>query len=171
MRGNIKSRVLWLAPPPTGEDYANRLPFCGPAARQLEQILNAHELSTEDFLVLSCSRWGVKPSKASTTPIKGLVEEYARRGLFLFYILVGGEAFRFLFGSGLKVPMHTMEGKTLYMRELGHRPMFVLPDVALLAAEPTGDRREDFKLARSRDDLIYRLDKMAAMLKGALSKV
>ena len=148
LRGSPKSRRLIIAPPCGPEEYAAGVPFSGDAAKAFHEILLDHNLNTqEDFLVVTCSAYGKKPSMQSTGLIREYVMACARAKLFDLYVCVGDDAFKFLFGAGKKPASSTLYGSVLYVPETGHMPLFVYPSPQVLAPVMGNDTRENRRAA------------------------
>ena len=130
MRGNLKARVCIIAPPPVDSEYARQLPLSCPNAAALHLLLEKSGFDTnEDAFVLSCSFFGTKANKASTDPVAVLIKEIAEKKLADFFICVGDLSFKFIFGRGKMPPMSTMQGSLIYHNDIGHKPLFTLPNI------------------------------------------
>lgn len=172
MLGNPSARVLLISPPAGEVGYEENLPLVGRAERAFVEILEAHRLALEEnFLCVSCSRWGVKPSKASCEPVREFVEACGKEKLFPLYVCLGGVAFSHIFGGGKKPSMRTLAGSTLHLRELPGARLFVFNDPDPLAPEYSNrpqDRREDAFRARCQEDAQVQFDRHCLILKGLL---
>lgn len=172
LRGSQHSDVLMITAPPTQEEFDQQMPFIGQDAQMFHNLL--HEfcgLSTEeDFLIVSSSLYGLKPNKASTTPIANFVRECAKQKLFKKYVVVGEHAFKFALGEGKKPSMHTMVGSTMHIAELCHTPLFVFPNIEPLNPVFNGDRREDFFKKRLQQETARAIENLALKFSSFLQK-
>jgi uracil-DNA glycosylase len=147
LRGNPKSSVLLIAPPCSAEEYNQGVPFCNLAAKEFHTLLHDHGYDTQrHFLVVSCSVYGEKPSKHSTELVKGFIAKCAAFNCFEYYICVGDEAFKYIFGAGKKPSGSAIYGSTVYVPETGHKPLFVFPSPAPLAVLAEGS---DWEMRRA----------------------
>lgn len=166
MRGNPRSKVLMIAPPMTEYEYKKGVPLSSPDALVFHELLEEEaKFSTHrDCLVMTCSRYGLKPSKHSCEDPLWLVQEFARRGLFNLYVCIGDDAFKHIFGRGKKPPMTSLEGQTMYVAELKRVPLFVFPNIQGLGFEAKEGRltRPEF-LARDWSEKLHnRFTKLVA---------
>lgn len=145
MRGNPRSRVLIVAPPMTVSEYERGIPLTDPDAAFFHTLLKeATGLDTERHCyVISCSRYGLKPNKASTQDVVEYVRQLAQFRLFDLCICVGDDAFKFIFGRGKKPTMNSLAGSTIRHGDIYHLPVFTFPSLQGLVHEETGDKRED----------------------------
>jgi hypothetical protein len=133
MRGNARSRFMLIAPPPFEEEYNFGMPLTSSLAKTFHEILMDNDLDTErDFLVVSCSCYGKKPSKDSTDRIKNYIQICAAENLFDVYVSVGADAFKFLFGAGKKPSSSTLYGNPLYLEMLQPAMLYCFPDLHFL---------------------------------------
>jgi len=146
MRGSLSAPVLLIAPPATEAEYAKGVPLSDFAGQTLHIILeeSAGWDTQRDALVVCCSLYGVKPNKASTQPIRDFVLELFNRKCYSGCIAVGEDAFRFIFGRGLKPSMASIVGQTMYVPETKFAPLFVLPNIGHLHSPPDGLAKRDW---------------------------
>lgn len=148
LRGNPKADTLMLVPPCSQVEYQTQIPFSTKTALAFHAVLAAEGIDTEkDFLIVSCSLFGLKANKASTTPMVEFLKECAGNEQFKKFVCVGDETFKFLFAHGRKASMQTLGGATLYVPLVNRKPLFVFPDIAGLAPD-YGIDDEDWKRAR-----------------------
>lgn len=172
MLGNSAAKVLLIAPPCGDKGYMDNLPMVSGPEMFLMQMMDEKGIDPADtFLSVSCSRWGLKANKASTTDIREFVMQCGKEQLFPLYVCVGGVAFSHIFGGGKKTSMKTLGGSTLHLRELPEARLFVLPDPEPLAPVFSGERmqrREDAFKARCQDEAITAFDRHLLILKALL---
>ncbi len=131
LRGNLKSKILLVAPPCSDMEYQCKTPFCDVAAQRFHQVLvdRTGEDTEKDFLVISCSLFGPKPCAASTQPVAALVSQAGLRSLMKCFICVGAEAFKHIFGDGRNPATETLFGSQMYIPRFGRVPVYTMPDV------------------------------------------
>lgn len=133
-RGNLKARIMVIAPRPNLVDLENNVPMSCPAAQQLHGILlsSASINTEEDCFVVPGSVLPKKPSKLSVLPFKSLPLKFHSR--FKLIVCVGGDNFKFMFGDGKKSSMQTLaNGNLIYLPALiGKTPLMVLPEYEFL---------------------------------------
>lgn len=172
MLGNPQAKALLIAPPCGEKGYQENLPMVSGPEMFLMQMLDEKGIDPAGtFLSISCSRWGLKANKASTSDVRDFVMQCGRERLFPLYVCIGGVAFSHIFGGGKKTSMKTLGGSTLHLRELPEAKLFVLPDPDPLAPVFSGDRaqrREDAFKARCQDEAIIAFDRHLLTLKGLL---
>mgnify|MGYP002635993223 CR=1 FL=1 len=172
MLGNPKAKVLMIAPPCGERGYQENLPMVAPFELFLIQMMEEKGIyPTDDFLTVSCSRWGLKPNKASTADIQEFVMHCGKARLFPLFVCVGGTAFSYVFGGGRKTSMKTLGGSTLHLRELPEARLFVLPDPEPLVPVLSGERkdfREDAFRVRCQEEALTLFDRHLLILKGLL---
>lgn len=154
MRGNARARIVLIAPPCTPLEYEEQKPFIDNGALEFHQILDEHaDLDTNsDCLVVSCSLFGEKANKASTDPIRGYLEKLAKRDQFTFFICVGDDAFKFMFGRGKKPSMGTLAGNIMYVPETNFKPLYVFPNLEGLSIESEdAEKASAYELRRTLD--------------------
>ncbi len=177
VRGNERADMLMIVQPPSEQEIVQGMPFIEPEANEFHNLLEEHYdgLSTnDDFLVVSCSLYGLKttkgrkvphPSKASTSPIADFVRECAKKKLFRRYVVIGDEAFKFALAEGKKPAMSTLVGTTMHMVELQYTPLFVFPDVRPLCPVFGDDKRENFFMRRLADETRDKIQNLALKFK------
>lgn len=148
-----------IAPPASAAEYKAGVPLADDRGKIFHNLLIEQGYHTEhDFLIASCSSWGVRPNKASTIPVQAFINESARRGWFTRYVCVGDEAFKFLFANGYKSSMQTLAGSIIYVSETAFKPLFVFPPLTALAPILTGeDERADYFAERAETEAIRRI--------------
>lgn len=130
LRGNIDSKTLCIAPPPSEQEYENNLPLSDASAREFHNILAVNGVNTEkDMLVVSCSRFGPKANKHSCTPIVDFIGQCVRLNQFRLYVCIGDAAFKHIFAYGRKANMPTLIGNIVYLKQLNHLPLFTFPSL------------------------------------------
>jgi hypothetical protein len=172
LRGDSSSRILLIAPPCTEPEYRNGIPFCDEAAEVFHNILLSEvNLDTErDFCIVSASRYGLKPCKHSTDLIKGFIESCARRAYFQYYVCVGDDAFKYIFGQGKKPSSNTLMGSTVFRPEIGFKPLFVFPSTSVLAPTMGESEWENRKATRIADEFNVKFSKFAVKLGESINQ-
>lgn len=171
MRGNAFARILVVAPPCDAYEINKGMPFVNQSAQEAHTILSDYGISTDKhFLIVSCSRYGLKPSKHSTDMIRNYVMKCAEERLFDYYVCIGDTAFKFVFGAGKKPSSSTLVGSTLYVPETGRKPLFVFPNTDLLAPQLTDDEWLNRKLSRIQDQFNVKFHKVCKRFKDSLTQ-
>lgn len=168
LRGNPDCRTLMIAPPCTLDEYAQGVPFCNQAAQTFHYWAQENcGIDTErDFLICAASMYGEKPGKHSTDLVVNFVKAAVEQQLIDKIVCVGEPAFKFVFAEGKKPNMTTLIGGTVYMPIVQHRPIFVLPDIAMLAPNFEGaDKKERWILQRLQQECARRLDALSQKFK------
>lgn len=166
VRGDLNCRTLMLAPPPSKEEMEQDLPLAGDTARMFHELLLEQGFSTErNAVVLACALSGPKACKANTQPVAELAHEYARLGFFDLFICVGEDAFKYIYGRGRKPPMTALIGRPVYIAQAGNKPVFVFPNISLLAPPPANlIRREIYRWEARRNEAIQQISRVAQEL-------
>jgi uracil-DNA glycosylase len=130
LRGNPNSKILCVAPPPSIEEYERNIPLSDNSAKVFHNILAREGISTErDMLVVSASRFGERPSKASCSPVFDFVLQAVKRDHFDLFVCIGEVAFRHIFAYGRKPNIQTLVGNIVYLNDLNHAPLFTFPSL------------------------------------------
>jgi hypothetical protein len=139
LRGNLASLSLFIAPPPTADEYDKQVPFSNHNAAIFHEILKdvAGIDTNKDCLVVACSVFGLKPKMSSCAPIRAFVQEVASKNLFKTYSIIGSSAYQFIIGEGKKHSMSVLAGQVIWLKWLKKRPLFVFPDIENLYYEPS----------------------------------
>lgn len=150
MRGNPEAKFLLIAPPFSEAECRKGVPFSDHAATLFHEILaqEAHLDTNQDFMVVSCNRYGLKANKHSTQPIVDFVLECGRKSLFDFYLCIGDDAFKFVFGHGKKPSMSALAGHVMYVAETDFKPLYVFPDHRWISHESFDNSLEDWQIDR-----------------------
>lgn len=171
MRGNVRSKILLIAPPCNGDEYQMNIPFANNSAKEFHLILNDHGLDTEKhFLVVSCSAFGEKPSKQSTELVKAFIEKCAKFNIFDMYMCVGDDAFKFIFGAGKKPSSAALYGSTIFVPETGYKPLFTFPSPDMLTVPENAPEWQLRRLNAMSITFAKKYHKYARMFKAALQK-
>lgn len=161
MRGNLKSRILLVAPPPSLEEYKLGLPLSDRHAQAFHEWLLMNSFNTEkDCIVIAASAFRAKANRASTVPIISFIRSCSARDFFNKYIVVGDAAFSFAFGEGRKTTMSTLAGSVIHIKDVNHKPMFVFPSITKLNPEPTGDDRAEYIHQRIHREVLGSLSRL-----------
>jgi len=156
--GSARASILLIAPPCSQEEYDISAPFTGEYARIFQDMFRETGLEfTSHFFVVSASLAGLKANKASTEPIRQFVKTCAEKDLFKAYVCMGTEAFRFVFSDGKKISSTTLIASTVFLPDCKHKPTFIFPEISPLVPAFTGDKREDYKLERQREELLRKI--------------
>lgn len=137
-RGSMQARVCVIAPPLNAVEYGYGVPLSDKNAVRLEELLmDSADFQTEkNALVISASRFGVKPSKASTDQIRELVERPQFHSCFDLFVCIGDDAFKFIFGRGKKPSSTTLVGSTIYHPAISGKPLFTFQNIGDLVFTP-----------------------------------
>lgn len=149
LRGNPKAKILLITTAPTEEDIERQMPLSNDASAQTfhRMLENETGFSTEaDMLVMSGTPYAKRATKLQAEPFRALVAKHARQ--FKLIACMGSDNFKFYFGNGAKSSMNTLASGTLiFLPELlGKTPIFVFPEINMLAPPLSGDRNQDWKL-------------------------
>lgn len=141
LRGSFSAQVLLLCEHPTELELANNAPFTDTAAVMYCSIINSAGFSHEDnFLIVPYSRFGKKPSKASTVDTLPFLQRHMPEHIRCV-VCVGMSAFGFVFAGGRKTHAQTILGNPMYIPRLRTLPVYVLPDSSLLLDATSEDYR------------------------------
>jgi len=131
MRGSLKADTLIIAPCMDEFEYKDsKVPLSNERAQTLHMILKEGGFDTDkDALVVSCSLYGMKANKATTTPIVEFVEQLALLEQFKVIVTVGSDAFKFIIGRGKKPLMTSIALNVMYVASVQNKPVIPLPDI------------------------------------------
>ncbi len=169
MRGDLKSRILLIGPPPRGDDFSTKLPFSDKRGAKFHELCLEHAgFDTETALVIPTIAYGDKPNVRNVPPMADFVKAVGKAKLFDKYLCVGSKAYQYIFGEGARGPMQTLIGNVTYVPETDFMPLMVLPDVdGLLAFEMAGLR--DWQQERVFKETISTIVRVMPKLKAFLA--
>lgn len=167
IRGSPDARRLLIAHPCDESEYnTTKVPFSNAASYVLHNLmLNAGIDTDKDFLVVSASLFGLKHNKASCEPMRNFIIQCAKLELFDFYLCVGSEAFKHIFGGGKKPSVVTLTGNVLYTAETQHMPTYTLPSIEPLVYTEGEDDRQNWGMKRAAEDLRVLLERLILKMK------
>lgn len=141
LRGNIRAPLLLLCEHPTLLELEENVPFADMPSRIMSSLLNQAGFECEEhFLIMPHSRFGPKPSKASTCDTLPMLQRHLPdyvKGV----VCLGMPAFGFTFAGGRKTHAQTIIGNPMYIPRLRTLPVFVLPGSELLLETSSDDYR------------------------------
>jgi uracil-DNA glycosylase len=170
LRGDPNSDMCIIAPPPKEADYTQGTPLSSPHALRLHELLLEIGINTQRCCVFSCARFGFKANKASVADHHEAFRKMIALRQFQLYLTVGDDAFKHFFARGKK-PTPSIFGNILYIAEVGHKPVFALPEMDGLHVITPNDPRARANLLDWQDKVERRFREMLEVLQPVVEKL
>ncbi len=87
-----------------------------------------------------------------------------------YFVFIGGDVVKFLIGNRKKSNLSTLLGREVYPDLCDNKPTFVLPELAGLRYEETGDRRTDWRAQNLCNETTNKMRVHLATLVGLLRR-
>ena len=110
---------------------------------------------------------GKKANKESCEPIRQYLAKVVKENCFDFFVCVGDEAFKHIFGAGRKPSSVTMSGNILYCKETGSKPLFTFPSPSVLVPD-LSDESTSWRNERMAKEATARFNRLFLKLKNHL---